>query len=225
MDEIDRQERALRSGYRELELEIKRLQSTCYRLRDRGVAVDLSEVEERMAEVEQERYALIALALPKAAWIESFDPFVVKYQFYTAGDVEAWCKRATDMGCRQSRFPLSTALDLLYLRKVPNAPLREHMAGRRATSELVKRVYTNLAHLESLDALIQNPPGQEPRNYGSKNLLDKNGNPGQTRILKRWLGIEPAVNRNGSSLSLWITYERAVAIAQALGVSFASVGV
>jgi hypothetical protein len=134
---------------------------------------------------------------------------------HTPADVKAWCERAdlmvvpTDDGEVQVGRPkinTEQLRDLVRMRIVPNAPLREaYLARQRPVMEVVADVHKHLAQLEENDGV----------SYGSKHFM-LNGHP-QTRHFERMLGLQPITGGGGAyGLRLFITYEVGVALMRAL---------
>jgi hypothetical protein len=129
---------------------------------------------------------------------------------YNAADVARWCERALGMGAAHPRLDLTLLLDLLHVRKVPNEPFRNRVVylldHGHTLSTLATLVYRRLVIVEKACG----------KSHGAKSLMNRNRSQG--RLLERWVGITATDSPppKESSLSLWVTYEKAVALAGAL---------
>jgi hypothetical protein len=112
---------------------------------------------------------------------------------YTAEDVRGWCSRAVQMGCSHPTIGGSLLEDLLYVRKIPNAPFREH-------------------------ALAEREAGRVPLT---------NVTPHEESALSRRIGLRATPGRPGynPNLSLFITYEQGVDLAQRFGMAPQQAGI
>jgi hypothetical protein len=55
---------------------------------------------------------------------------------YTAEDVRGWCSRAVEMGCGHPKIGGALLEDLLYVRKIPNAPFREYIEALETVNQI-----------------------------------------------------------------------------------------
>lgn len=156
----------------------------------------LEDVEEDIQWVQYGIYQLTADAL--ATVLEDGE---VEYK-YTAADVKAWCDRAEELGVAPPQIRACQLCDLVRMRSVPNAPLRDrYEASERSEVDIIADVHRHLRQLEL----------EHDADYGAKHFV-MNGHP-QTRQAERVLGIQP---KDTGSLRLFIPYEMGVAFARAL---------
>jgi hypothetical protein len=91
---------------------------------DRNTLALWSEYDALMDEIEEAKdtlYSLVSLALDGR---------------YTADDVRGWCSRAVEMGCVHPTIGGALLEDLLYVRKIPNAPFREHVEALEVVNQI-----------------------------------------------------------------------------------------
>lgn len=216
-------EEELKIGSRALNKRVKHLEAQCLNLREGlekaptplGWQV-VNEIEELQEDIYAARWGLYELTAGTLGWE------------YNAADIALWCERAVAMGAYHPRLDHVLLLDLVHVRQVPNAPLREryeHLLktapdvptarpsrdGRRLgiAGPLVLKVHQALSKMEQ----------DNGENYGAAGLIG-DGRP-QMRTLERWLGIQTNVYAKGAkpSLRLFVRYEQAEAMARAFGLS------
>lgn len=128
---------------------------------------------------------------------------------YRACDIHAWCDRAQQMGASHPNLDFDLLLDLVHVRKVPNAPFRERLQELtgRGKDELtyLNHTYRHLRDIEGADGC-----------YGAASLM-ASGKP-QPRALHRLLGMatRPTTADRPPSLRLFVSYEQGVALSRAL---------
>jgi hypothetical protein len=76
---------------------------------------------DRIEEAKDSLYSLVSLALDGR---------------YSPEDVKGWCSRAVEMGCVHPTIGGALLEDLLYVRKIPNAPFREHVLTEREAGRI-----------------------------------------------------------------------------------------
>lgn len=185
------------------------LEDRVVELRRHALGRRAGEVAEFSAEVEgvlveldgirDQQYALVAAAL---SWTHSPD------------EVRSWCDRALAMGANHPRFDANLLEDLMYVRRVPNAPLREHLEAR------VKR--------EREDQFNANPDTHYIDTVAFRQAEEATG--WDNRILRRRLGMltRPTGAMAGGlaqSLTLFIDYEAASVLARTFGVTPRQAGI
>lgn len=166
------------------------------------VAEYAAEVEKVLVELDNirdQQYALVAAAL---SWT------------HTPDEVRSWCERALVMGANHPRFDANLLEDLMYVRRVPNAPLREHLEAR------VKR--------EREDQFTANPDTHYIDTVVFRQAEEATG--WNNRILRRRLGMltRPTGAMAGGlaqSLTLFIDYEVASALARTFGIQPRDAGI
>lgn len=127
-------------------------------------------------------------------------------RFYTTEDVLSWIEHTLDMGCAMPRIGPKTIIDALRIRIVPTARLRERFLrmqadGKVSAKDAAKRVGMTRLH----DGRIE----------------------GDSTRFRRALGITPSPSSTGRppTLRMFISYEDAVTIADALDIPYHEVGV
>jgi hypothetical protein len=199
-------EEELRVGARALTRRLKVLEKRAIELRTMPTPEEVDHLDEEVAAARWGLYELTANAIGGD---------------YIAADVALWCDRAQEMGAGHPRLDLELLLDLIHVRKVPNAPFRAALARLlRLPLGFVGQENTREARilLKTYNALraAEDARGE---NYGAASLVASQGP--QTRVLRRWLGIEtypnPAPRLPG--LRLFVSYEQAEALAFALNLS------
>lgn len=122
-------------------------------------------------------------------------------------EIQGWFDRAVAMGCHRPPANTSLVADLMYERKVPNAPFR--------------------ARYEELAPAFAERDSQGHGSGLVRQIADAVTNGDQT-YLKRMLGIKTAQNGDGtkpSSLTLFISYDQAVKLAKVLGMTPVEAGI
>lgn len=135
---------------------------------------------------------------------------------YQAADIALWCDRAEEMGACHPRLDRALLMDLVHVRKVPNAPFRDRLAVCNVTlAHAVLLVYRHLSDIEKV----------EGESFSAASLMDDKSP--QPRILERWLGMAlcPAKAPRQPSLRLFVGYEQAVALARALDMDPLTAGI
>jgi hypothetical protein len=127
---------------------------------------------------------------------------------YIAADVAGWCERAVAMGAGHPRIDRADLWDLLHVRKVPNAPFRAALRGD-VTGAMVAEVHRRLSKIER----------ERGVSCGASGLLSSNGP--QTRLVRRWLGMETNPGRGSylPTLRIFIGYEQAEVLAHVLNLA------
>lgn len=209
-------EEELRIGSRALNKRVKSLEAQVVDLKARIGGADakplllLDEIEELQEDIYAARWGLYELAAGTLGWE------------YNAADIALWCERAVAMGAYHPRLDTSILLDLVHVRQVPNAPFREcyeRQLGRTTDPARKARVTLNVHRALSR---IEHARGAS---YGSASLVE--GDKPQSRILERWLGVQP--NPGGGdplpTVRLFVKYEQAEALAVAFDLSPHSSGI
>lgn len=121
---------------------------------------------------------------------------------YSPEEVLADYARALDLGCGVANLRPSTLEDLAEMRKVPNARIRRVIARRRAAGEELGSMIAR-----ALDVVAGDRP--------------------DVRHAYRMVGMEPVPARPGyqPTLRLFLDYESAVALSDALDLSYHETGV
>lgn len=160
-------------------------------------------------EIRDQQYALVAQALDGR---------------YTVADVRAWCERAVDMKAHHPHLDGKLIEDLIYLRKVPVAPLRE--------------AYVEIHERELVETGRDNDGEGQDANRGEVEITESYAESTirQTvmkamgwdeRALKRGLGmnVRPAGTGGKKSLTLFLDYEAASRLALTLGLKPHAAGI
>lgn len=152
----------------------------------------LEAIEQRLDGLWHELYALVACAL---GWR------------HREGEVAGWYQRAVDMGCSHPRIGPDLLLDLMYERKVPNAPFRH-------------RIDTMIDEQEEADTA-------HDTRYTDGTLCEVARTLGCTPTdANRVIGRKPYHSQAGRyTMRLFIPYETAVPIARVLGMSPHAAGI
>lgn len=158
----------------------------------------LVEAARRPFDTFAERQANVASLIAKAAGRNTLtgDPH------YTTDDVLGWVERALEKGCACPRMRPTEVEDVFRMKRVPNAKLR---------AEYERQVEEGVQHL--------------PMRLARAAKLGRSERPDTTGVL-RFLGIESVPGDKGAppSLRTFISYEVAVAFADALGMDYHDLG-
>lgn len=171
---------------------VAQLQEEAEEIRNHPTVRGLEEVLVRLDSIYEEQYGLVSAAL---AWR------------HTPADVREWVDRAMFLGARRQRFGPTLLGHLMYLRKVPNTPLRLFLEGRNAD---------NGRRTEDLDDT-----------YATEDYVTECASAVGTdkRTFCKELGMYAKVERTHKSVKLFIPYEFAATLVRTLGMKPRDAGI
>lgn len=160
-------------------------------------AAKLVNLAKRTPTGDRESYGYRAGLVAQAIGI---DPLTGELRYSTA-DVLGWAAYAVSLGAGPPRLSPKLIEDLLYLRRLPNAPFRE--------------AYLHLKQITIKDG----------RQWAPQHLAESVGLTKQE--LERLLGISPRIDSRQShpTLQLFITYDQAILFSRLLNVNFHTAGI
>jgi hypothetical protein len=177
----------------------KRVKEMRERITPETIDQNIEDLEEALAELDRihdEQYVLVAAAL---SWRHS------------PSEVHAWCERTVAMGAQHPRFDGALLEDLIYERRVPNAPIRDQFERLVDTTE---RAYRHGAAPEDL--------------YCPENYIDQctKALECDERLLYKRLGIMRRTSATrGDTVSLFMDYDAVSRIAPILNLTPRSAGI
>lgn len=145
------------------------------------------------------------------------------HEMYSAQDVQAWVEHGLSRGGDFPTVDGKVIKDMAFIRRVPNAPIREAFLdamedGRVSQEQIVSTAHERLAELED--------EGATDLEVSAWSCSDTESAKRATESVRTQLGMNVRRNSRGVvSCAMLIPYERAVALSRAIGLNPQEAGV